>query len=125
MSWTTPTAVRGIINQPPVPTGFDLTPFIATADAVIDNKFVPAAVYTDSYLSIIAMWLAAHYVVVDLRRKKKTQAMDDAMDEYEPTKAGDGLKSTEYGKQVLVLDDQNVLRQRVQITTKWLGKRWE
>lgn len=125
MPWTTATAVRSIINQPPVPAGADVQPFIDTAEAVINERVVPAGLYSDGYIAIMAMWLAAHFYAVDRRRKKTLQAMDDAQDQYETTLPGDGFKDTEYGKQVIAMDWKNLLGRKLPVVTKWLGKPWQ
>lgn len=123
MAWTTSSAVRSIINRPQIPRGRDLSSYIATAEAMINERLVPAGVYGNDYLSVMAMWLAAHFVVVDYRRKERVKA-GDAEDEYEPTKPGDFLDSTEYGKQVQLLDYENLLDQKIKAKIVWLGKPW-
>lgn len=60
MARTTPEQVEGIID---VGAGSDLTPFIESANVLVEEVCVPLG-YSDVQLEVIERWLAAHFYAI-------------------------------------------------------------
>jgi len=94
----------------------DLTPFIASASAVVDrvntaaqNKAIMPVTLSAVELELIERWLAAHfYTVMDpLYRSKSTMG---ASGNFQRGQANDGFETTDYGRQACMLDYSGMLR---------------
>lgn len=120
---TTDTAVKAIIEVDP---RIDLTPFIETGSAVVDNLHAADSktLLDDVRLELIERWLSAHfYAIRDARRTGDTAG--DVSATYE-SKVDFGLKLTRYGQQALILDTTGYLNslnsaKLINASVTWLG----
>jgi hypothetical protein len=80
----------------------DVTPFIDSANVIIDSVIEATDSVSDEVLKEMELWLAAHLVAVreGVPQAEKT---GDAQVTYQG-KTGMGLMATTYGQQVLLLD---------------------
>lgn len=103
----TDTEVKEIIS-----TSINTTPFIITANNFVDNQVARSTAFAAlnaATLKDIEMWIAAHLVYIR-DPKLKEEKIGDATDTYNvPYPQGDGLKSTPYGLQAIMLDTTNIL----------------
>jgi hypothetical protein len=104
-----------------IATVLDTTPFIQLASHLVDDLLMPQGL-SDTRLRDVELWLAAHYTC--LRDPRVVDVRDgDTGVRYEQVKTGEGLASTRYGQQALLLDptgtlaalDDNAGRNRVRI----------
>jgi len=103
---TTTLAVSKIIEVDATINEGDLSPFIETASAVVDDVCVPLE-YNDTRLELIERWLAAHfYAVRDMRRSDEKAGSVSESYQYH---VGAGLESTMYGTQAIALDTKGGL----------------
>lgn len=90
-----------------VDSSIDVDAFITTANTFIDEALSDAG-YSEAYLTQIEIWLSAHLVA--LRERQLTgQKMGDADEKY-GGKFDMGLKFTQYGQWVLMLDISGILQ---------------
>ena len=83
-----------------------ITPFIETANAMVEEHLLDQDI-SETLLTKIELWLAAHFVAVrDPRRE--AESLGDASDRYRG-KTDMGLNFTEYGQQAIALDSSGVL----------------
>lgn len=125
MSRTTDECVRGIADVDP---NILLGPFIDMASVFVSRMQSCASdrgyTYTEDELRVIETLLAAHlYSIRDPR--VTSEGTERAQASYEVGKQGEGLRSTDYGKQAASLDGSGCLTAmssgaRAQFF--WLGK---
>ncbi len=84
----------------------DTTPFIIAANLIITDKLTGQGLSAD-HLAELERWLAAHLACARDPRAK-TDKTGDASTTYTGNFA-EGLKSTPYGQQVLLLDSTGIL----------------
>lgn len=84
----------------------EITPFLRTADTIVDNTLSSENYGTETEKQIV-IWLAAHLVAIRDPRKSRTK-IGDGDDTYQG-KTGMGLNHTSYGQQVMLLDHHGVL----------------
>lgn len=92
-----------------IETDLDTQPFIALASLVVDRHLASAG-YTATELMEMERWLAAHYVYIRDPQLREAGA-DVTRMSFHVGRLGEGLTSTPYGQQVLVLDFQGILAQ--------------
>lgn len=103
---TTSLAVSKIIEVDASVNDGDITPFIETASALVDDVCVPL-VYDDTRLELIERWLSAHfYAVRDARTK--SEGVGSLSQSFEGQTAM-GLAHTRYGQQAMMLDTKGGL----------------
>jgi hypothetical protein len=78
-----------------------ITPFIITANALVDEILLSEG-FGDTLLKQIECWLAAHFVAIRDPRAERQKVGDVDVKYY--GKSGLGLDATPYGQQVKVLD---------------------
>lgn len=84
----------------------DMTAFIKAANLIVSEKLVGQGLSAD-YLEEIERWLAAHLACARDPREKSSKT-GDASATYTGN-FGEGLKSTPYGQQVLLLDSTGIM----------------
>lgn len=98
---TTQAEVVKLLEETALPEDLDLTPFIESANSLVDGVCLDSD-YTDNRLELIERWLAAHFYSVKDPRTKQ-EAAKGLTETYEgQTKYG--LLFTRYGQQAMVLD---------------------
>lgn len=103
MARVTSDEVKQIIN-----TTLDPTPFIEAASVVVTDRLASESLGITT-LKEIERWLAAHFLAIR-DPQKKSQSIDGASETYVMASVtGEGLKSTLYGQQALMLDSSGVL----------------
>lgn len=103
MARVTSDEVKQIIS-----TTLDPTPFIEAANVVVNDRLASESLSV-STLKEIERWLSAHFLAIR-SPQKKSQSIDGASETYVlPPVSAEGLKSTPYGQQVLLLDSSGVL----------------
>ena len=86
-----------------------LTPFIRTANNLVNNMLATTSEYSDERLTEIELWLAAHFASSTIYRLPyRREALDTAV-AYKMSSAS-GLSSTPYGATALQLDVKGVLK---------------
>lgn len=122
---TDATAVAGICE---VDASIDLTPFIETASALVDDPVATGSPsYTDAKLELIERWLAAHFYRI--RDMAVQQEYAKGVGQMFQFKVDLNLHVTMYGQQAMLLDtDGNLakLNKRAKDgiskgTVLWLG----
>lgn len=102
MARVSDTEVKKIMN-----TTIETTPFICTASLIVDEVLSTAG-YSEARLKLIELYLSAHLACcTDPRLISET--IGKATNNYQIVKGGQGLNSTAYGQQVLLLDSDNIL----------------
>lgn len=92
-----------------VDTVLDTQPFIETASLLVDEELVSSG-HSAARLRQIELYLSAHFVTIrdpqfqQLRGEKQSVS-------FHLGDLGQGLKSTAYGQQVLLLDTSGILAQ--------------
>lgn len=105
MALVTDAQVKAIID-----TARDTTPFIDTADLIINEEFVGSSLSVGR-LTQIELYLAAHFVAItEERGGLKMEKMGDATDEMDTDMFSAGFGSTRYGQQALALDSSGTLK---------------
>ena len=84
----------------------DLTPFIGTANLMIDEQLVGKGM-TDARLDKIALYLSAHFVTMR-ERQLKSENFGDSSETYQGD-TGMNLQSSLYGQTALSLDTTGTL----------------
>jgi hypothetical protein len=79
----------------------NLSPFITTANVLINSVCLLSG-YTDELLTVIEMWLSAHFVRINFAEVQK-EVMGRAQTEF-LMKNDLNLAQTRYGQQAMVLD---------------------
>lgn len=97
----TDTQVKEIIE-----TSLDTTPFIDTANALVNQALLVQG-FSEAYLTQIEKYLSAHFVTVR-ERQLKGEKLGDASNTY-GGEFGQGLRFSQYGQQVLILDTSGTL----------------
>ena len=77
--------------------------FILSANITVTAILGSDTVVTAAQLKEIERWLTAHLIASSKERQAQAEKVDDASITYSG-KTGDGLKSTSFGQQVLMLD---------------------
>ena len=119
MPRTTPLSVK-LISDTNL-TDDQLAAFIDSADVMIGRLLVGHG-YTETELSEICTWLAAHLIAA--REKPiKSQSVGGASESYD-TSIGLGLDGTFYGQQVKLLETEGILagRERRRASVSWVGR---
>lgn len=135
MARTTAAAVKAVLlpgkdydteNSP------DLTPFIDTASAYVDDIVTcaadqdPAVTLTDARLELIERWLAAHFYVVS-DQTYASKSTEGASASFHG-QTGMYIESSRYGQTAMSLDKSGCLASiggsagRIRVGTAWLGK---
>jgi hypothetical protein len=131
---TTAVLVRGVIE---VAAAVDLSPFIATANSVVNDHCTTSG-YSDEKLELIERWLAAHFTDVMLPRSAQegvTGAVG-AYQQFERVAVDLYLNNTKYGQQAMALDPAKTLAafnnslSHVKelaggVSTEWLGTEYD
>ena len=94
-----------------IDTELDTTPFIATANTLVNNLLTSSGL-DDTTLASIELWLSAHYVAVRDPRFRSVRTEQHQMD-FERGQAGMGIRATTYGQQALELDTSGTLVARL------------
>lgn len=97
----TDTEVKEIIA-----TSLTTTPFIDTANALINETLLDQG-FSEAYLTQIEKYLSAHFVSLR-ERQLKGEKLGDASNTY-GGEFGKGLRFSQYGQQVLILDTSGTL----------------
>ena len=120
---TSSAAVGGIIE---VDATIDLTPFIETASALVDDIAAgdTNSVLTDTRLELIERWLSAYFYAIRDPRTSRERA--DRIELTYQTKVDLNLSVTHYGQQAMILDSTGQLKllsdgKRRTVTLTWLG----
>lgn len=92
----------------------DLTAFITTSNAYINNLLADAG-FSEAYMKVIEMWLAAHFACMNDPRSIEESA-GKGRSKFEG-KHGMGLEHTRYGQQVMMLDTSGKLKDASTSTT--------
>ena len=82
------------------------TPFIVTANLIVNEELVPLALYSEARLFQLELWLSAHFACMLDPRETSVQAGATASFEG---KTAMGLDFTRYGQQVKILDKSGTL----------------
>lgn len=91
-----------------ITTSLDPMPFIDAANVIVTDRLDDQSL-SEAALKEIERWLAAHFIAVS-DPQKKSQSIDGASETYVlPPVTADGLKSTVYGQQALLLDSSGAL----------------
>lgn len=89
--------------------GFDTTPFINTANVIVD-EYLASTISSSDLLTKIELYLAAHFVALTFERGGLVRsAALDASETYANVFEG-GFRSTRYGQQALALDYTSTLQ---------------
>ncbi len=103
MPRVTSSEVKGLIN-----TNFDVDPFIATANLLIEESLVGQGL-SDVRLKTIELWLSAHFVAVAEERGALTGSDKGNSAETYKIIVGTGLNMTRFGQQAISLDTSGQL----------------
>lgn len=95
---TTADAVAGII---PVEDGDDVTPFIETADSIIQQLCTNSG-YSSVTLELIERWLSAHFYCM-WNPEAKSETVKGVGSSY-AIDVGQNLAASRYGQQAMVID---------------------
>lgn len=106
MARVTSSEVKGLIA-----TKFDVDPFIATANLLIDEILVGQSM-SDERLKTIELWLAAHFVAVAEERGALMGSSKGDSEETYKIVVGTGLNMTRFGQQALSLDTTGLLAEK-------------
>lgn len=106
MARTTKELVEKIIELDATVNGGDISAFIETASALVDELCQPQG-YSETRLELIERWLAAHFYAIRDPRLTSEQA-GSVQASYE-SKVDLGLQLTRYGQQALMLDTKGGL----------------
>lgn len=79
-----------------------ITAFIATANVIVNDNLVGVGL-SDTTLTQIEIWLAAHLIAISDQREVRINVLQSEV-EYHVPKFGMGLKATAFGQQALALD---------------------
>lgn len=102
---TTPALVGKIIE---VDDGDDLTPFIESANSLVDSACSESE-YTTSKFELIERWLAAHFYACDRVRTERATVFGGVAEEGVKMKFELMLNNTIYGQQAMILDTDGSL----------------
>lgn len=94
-----------------------LTSMIDTANVYIDTHLLSAG-HSDQILEKIELYLAAHFVSLTEEQGGLTRAKLGDADESFANVYDQGLKSTRFGQQALVLDTSGILNSVARIALK-------
>ena len=105
-------AIRVTVDEvlailPPGLPALPVTPFISTANLVVEEDLVGKGM-SESRLKEIEKYLAAHFATVttgELTARK----VGDSMDDFVKTRMYEGLRGTTFGQQAVSLDASNTL----------------
>ncbi|TXH42042.1 MAG: hypothetical protein E6Q97_36495 [Desulfurellales bacterium] len=88
----------------------DTSPFITTAQLIVDEDLIGNSMSTER-LDQIVLYLAAHFVCVTEERGGVTRSrLGDADESYRGIDStAQGLSSTRYGQQAMILDSTGLL----------------
>lgn len=139
MAYTTQAQVATVID---ITVGDDLTGAIDTAHQLVTDCCLSYTVpYSDVKLELIERWLAAHCYAMNRPRASLESASGGGggvSQQFEPSKAGFGLRETKYGSFAMSLDTggnlalmQNTMDKRLgalpggapAASIRWAGKR--
>ena len=86
----------------------DSTPFIETANAIVDAKLLSSGL-SSTMLRQIELYLAAHFTSLAFERgaPKKVEIGESIEEFYQ--NVGPGLRQTRFGQMALVLDSSGIL----------------
>lgn len=104
------TEVKAILED--ISVGEDITPFIAVANILVEQKLVPLDLLEESQLKEIERWLSAHFVSIKLMRAARESAGSAAGRvgiDYQ-YKVGFDLRNTMYGQAAITLDTTGTLK---------------
>lgn len=82
--------------------------FIGIANPIVTDNLDTATTLTDAQLKEIERWLTAHLISVTKERRGKAEKLGEASITYQGI-FGVGLKATEYGQMLEVLDTSGTL----------------
>lgn len=92
-------------------TTLDTTPYITVATLLV-TRHLGTQGLEDALLFEITRWLAAHFACIRDPRTMQARSGTAAM-LFQRGTAGEGLRETSYGQQVLVLDPTGILAQTI------------
>ncbi len=100
--------VHAIIQE--IDDDVDTTPFIETANLVINEKLVGKGL-TDAMLVKIELWLSAHFTTLDNEKGGlRSSKMGESDESYVWTRGGSGFGTTRYGLTAISLDFTGILQ---------------
>lgn len=125
MPRTTADLVKGLIE---VDSNIDLTPFIATANALVTEACVPKG-YDDTRLELIERFLAAHFYT--LRDPRPTSETAGPVSASYQSRVGLYLSTSHYGQHAKLLDTKGGLatieaaasKPTRTVSATWVGKK--
>ena len=116
MARVTDAEVHGIMSDLDV--SFDTTPFIVTAELVVTEELEDKGLSADR-LKQIVLWLAAHYVTIDVEKGGlRAEVIGEARETF-AVKSGVGIQSTRYGQQAVALDTTGRLASKDKPTARF------
>lgn len=98
-------AVAAVISH--LPAGVDVTPFIETAETIVDRELSNQG-FTEEELRQITTFFAAHLVCLDRPSRASESGAGVSASFHKPV-AGDGLEATPHGRMVMMLDRTGLL----------------
>jgi hypothetical protein len=84
----------------------NVAPFVDTAKVLLDNYFADEDI-SDTLLSEIGCWLAAHFYTLKNRQSGQESSGDVQVRYY--AKIEMGLRATSYGQQAIAMDPTGIL----------------
>lgn len=122
---TTEEAVKGILEVLE-DDAVDLTPFIETANNIVDQVCLDSD-YSDATLELIERWCSAHFYCI--RVPRTTAERVRGIEEVYQGRTYTGFRHTSYGQQAMLIDtdgnlkklDDNSFR-KIRGSVSWVGK---
>jgi len=108
MARTTAAEVMEIMPDTSLTT-IQITPFVDIASAILTDHLSSCGL-SETELTEIERWLAAHLIATTAERQLKSQKVGEASVTYQGV-FGAGLNSTTYGQMVMMLDSCGILAQ--------------
>lgn len=117
---TTAEAVRAILG---VASEVDVLPFMATANSIITKvETCAGGNLTDADLELLERWVSAHFYSV-INPGLTSKSIAGASTSFHRGQLGQGMESTVYGQQALLMDMSGCLEKVTgqTMTMTWLG----
>lgn len=121
---TTTGAVQALGN---FPASLDLQPFIDTAVSIVDDiEALGDSCMNAAKLELVERWLSAHFASM-LSPMATSKSIAGASMSFEGVASGQGIASTRFGVQAMVVDCTGHLRrlENGPATMQWLGTSYE
>jgi hypothetical protein len=111
---TNPSDVKAIINTSL--TESQVTPYISDANAMVNSVLADEGL-SDSLLTTIEKWLAAHFIAITKSRQPQYKKIGDGAESY--PKLGMNMQTTTYGQTAIAFDTSgklaNIGKKRIKI----------